>query len=83
MLASWRTARETAHAIPRFVLPQPQAVSVQIWCIVLVALLIRLLVITVGHTYRITPRRDHFQFAWEMGRIRVSSCQRTRIQLPN
>src|SRR5258708_35711669 len=40
-----------------------------IWCIVLVALLIRLLVITVGHTYRITPRRDHFQFAWEMGRI--------------
>ena len=25
--------------------------------------------ITVGHTYRITPRRDHFQFGWEMGRI--------------
>src|SRR5512146_3598230 len=37
--------------------------------IVLVALLLRLLVITVGHTYRITPRRDHFQFGWEMGRI--------------
>ena len=26
-------------------------------------------VITIGHTYRITPRRDHFQFGWEMGRI--------------
>ena len=38
-------------------------------CIVLVALLLRLLVITAGHTYRITPRRDHFQFGWEMGRI--------------
>src|SRR5690349_24150208 len=37
--------------------------------IVLIALLLRLLVITVGHTYRITPRRDHFQFGWEMGRI--------------
>src|ERR1700693_4186771 len=37
--------------------------------IVMVALLLRLAVITVGHTYRITPRRDHFQFGWEMGRI--------------
>jgi 4-amino-4-deoxy-L-arabinose transferase-like glycosyltransferase len=37
--------------------------------IVLIALLLRLAVITVGHTYRITPRRDHFQFGWEMGRL--------------
>src|ERR1700694_3977594 len=37
--------------------------------IVLIALLLRLAVITIGHTYRITPRRDHFQFGWEMGRI--------------
>lgn len=37
--------------------------------IVLVALLLRLLIITAGHTYHITPRRDHFQFGWEMGRI--------------
>ena len=37
--------------------------------IVLIALLLRLAVISVGHTYRITPRRDHFQFGWEMGRI--------------
>jgi 4-amino-4-deoxy-L-arabinose transferase-like glycosyltransferase len=38
-------------------------------CIFFVALLLRLAVITIGHTYRITPRRDHFQFGWEMGRI--------------
>ena len=37
--------------------------------IVLTAFLLRLAVITIGHTYRITPRRDHFQFGWEMGRI--------------
>lgn len=40
-----------------------------IWFIVLVALLLRLAVVTAGHTYRITPRRDHFQFGWEMGRL--------------
>ena len=41
----------------------------EVWFIVLVALLLRLAVITIGHTYRITPRRDHFQFGWEMGRL--------------
>jgi len=45
------------------------ALTHKIWFIVLVALLLRLAVITIGHTYRITPRRDHFQFGWEMGRI--------------
>ncbi len=34
-----------------------------------IALGLRLAVITLGHTYRITPRGDHFQFGWEMGRI--------------
>ena len=45
--------------------------------IILVALLLRLAVITVGHTYRITPRRDHFQFGWEMGRLArsIATCQ--------
>jgi 4-amino-4-deoxy-L-arabinose transferase-like glycosyltransferase len=37
--------------------------------IVLIAFLLRLAVITIGHTYKITPRRDHFQFGWEMGRL--------------
>jgi 4-amino-4-deoxy-L-arabinose transferase-like glycosyltransferase len=40
-----------------------------IFFIVLIAFLLRLSVITVGHTYRITPRRDHFQYGWEMGRL--------------
>src|SRR6201997_2058737 len=37
--------------------------------IVLIAFFLRLAVIPVGHTYRITPRRDHFQYGWEMGRL--------------
>lgn len=31
--------------------------------------LLRVLVITVGHTYKIRLAQDHFQFGWEMGRI--------------
>jgi 4-amino-4-deoxy-L-arabinose transferase-like glycosyltransferase len=46
-----------------------------IFFIVLVAFLLRLAVITIGHTYRITPRRDHFQFGWEMGRLARSIAQ--------
>ncbi len=34
-----------------------------------IALALRILVITVGHTYRIRPLQDHFQFGWEMGRV--------------
>src|ERR1700730_15168813 len=43
--------------------------------IVLIALLLRLAVITIGHTYRITPRRDHFQFGWEMGPLARSIAE--------
>ncbi len=43
--------------------------------IVIVALLLRLAVITIGHTYRFTPRQEHFQFGWEMGRIARSIAQ--------
>ena len=46
-----------------------------IFFIVLIAFLLRLAVITMGHTYRITPRRDHFQFGWEMGRIARSIAE--------
>ncbi len=49
--------------------PPPRSWRHSVFFIVLVAFLLRLAVITVGHTYRITPRRDHFQFGWEMGRI--------------
>jgi 4-amino-4-deoxy-L-arabinose transferase-like glycosyltransferase len=56
-------AENSARNIPR----QPWTHS--IFFIVLIAFALRLAVITIGHTYRITPRRDHFQFGWEMGRI--------------
>src|SRR5262249_3188794 len=46
-----------------------------VWFIVFIALALRLLVITIGHTYRITPRRDHFQFGWEMGRLARSIAE--------
>lgn len=61
--SSFRAAEDSAHGIQR----RPWTHS--IFFIVLVALLLRLAVITIGHTYRITPRRDHFQFGWEVGRI--------------
>src|SRR5438270_13234047 len=47
----------------------PQPLRYSPLFIVLIALLLRLAVITFGPTYHITPRRDHFQFGWEMGRI--------------
>jgi hypothetical protein len=39
------------------------------WLIFWVGLAVRVLVITLGHTYRIRTFQDHFQFGWEMGRI--------------
>lgn len=40
-----------------------------VWFIVLMAFAVRMAVIVIGHTYKITPRGDHFQFGWEMGRL--------------
>ena len=40
-----------------------------VFFIVAIAFLLRLAILTIGHTYQITPRRDHFQFGWEIGRI--------------
>ena len=34
-----------------------------------IGLLVRVLYITLAHTYRIRLMQDHFQFGWEMGRI--------------
>jgi hypothetical protein len=39
------------------------------WLIFWIGFLIRVLVITLGHTYRVRLFQDHFQFGWEMGRI--------------
>src|ERR1700688_2140450 len=56
-------AKNAAHNVQR------QSWTHSIFFIILIAFLLRLAVITIGHTYRITPRRDHFQFGWEMGRL--------------
>ena len=37
--------------------------------IVAVAFIARLALMTIGHTYRFSPRNDHFGFGWETGRI--------------
>ena len=39
------------------------------WMIFLVALLVRLIYITVAHSYRFHALDDHFEFGWEVGRI--------------
>jgi 4-amino-4-deoxy-L-arabinose transferase-like glycosyltransferase len=59
----------TAADVSRPEEPARQPLHHSIVFIVLVAFLLRLAVITIGHTYRITPRRDHFQYGWEMGRL--------------
>jgi len=40
-----------------------------LWFVFSAAFLLRVLVITIGHTYRIRSGWDHFQFGWEMGRV--------------
>src|SRR5882672_5984751 len=62
-------AKNAAHNVQR------QSWTHSIFFIILIAFLLRLAVITIGHTYRITPRRDHFQFGWEMGRLARSIAQ--------
>ncbi len=39
------------------------------WRLFWVAFLIRILYMTLAHTYRVRPLVDHFQFGWEAGRI--------------
>jgi len=39
------------------------------WRIFWVAFAVRVLYMTIAHTYRIRPYEDHFQFGWEAGRI--------------
>src|SRR5438067_10850166 len=40
-----------------------------IWFVVLIAFLLRLAVITIGHSYRVTARCDHVQYGLVMGRL--------------
>ena len=54
--------------IQQFFDPPPTGMPVQ-WRMFWVALLARLLFMTIAHTYRMRDIQDHFQFGWEMGRI--------------
>jgi 4-amino-4-deoxy-L-arabinose transferase-like glycosyltransferase len=40
-----------------------------LWFIFWAAFAVRVLYITLAHTYHIRPAQDHFQFGWEMGRV--------------
>lgn len=46
----------------RFLPPRP-------WLLFAAGFLVRVLYITLAHTYRVRTFQDHFQFGWEMGRI--------------
>lgn len=63
------TRPDSRNPTPEKRLPEGRGLCHSLPFIVALALGVRLLVITLGHTYRITPRGDHFQFGWEMGRI--------------
>src|SRR6266404_1312221 len=60
--------------------PRPPRRALRQWlrrpaAMVLIALALRLAVVTVGHTYRVNPRTDHFGFGWETGRIARSIAE--------
>src|SRR5437764_13301766 len=40
-----------------------------LWIMLLFALALRLLVLTIGHSYRFPAIKDHFSFGWETGRL--------------
>ena len=40
-----------------------------LWVVFWAAFILRVLYITLAHTYHIRPEQDHFQFGWEMGRV--------------
>ncbi|GAC1422202.1 MAG: hypothetical protein NVSMB62_17730 [Acidobacteriaceae bacterium] len=48
---------------------QPRDSQTLSWRLFWVGFLIRVLYLTLSHSYRMRPIDDHFQFGWEMGRI--------------
>jgi 4-amino-4-deoxy-L-arabinose transferase-like glycosyltransferase len=65
ILASQTTNKTQENAVAK----QKRPLRHSVIFIVVIAFVLRLAVILVGHTYRINPLRDHFAFGWEMGRI--------------
>ena len=56
----FRTARQAPSPKTSFPIP---------WRIFWVGLVVRLLYMTLAHTYHVRPAQDHFAFGWESGRI--------------
>ena len=61
------TAHRSNAARPRF--DRLRLLRQGVWPIFWAALLVRVLYMTLAHTYRIRPYEDHFDFGWEMARI--------------
>jgi len=49
--------------------PPIESAQVRLWPVVTVAFVLRLVVMTIGHTYRFPAHDDHFSFGWETGRL--------------
>ncbi|NYF77891.1 glycosyltransferase family 39 protein [Granulicella arctica] len=56
--------------MPAHTTSEPTARSPRLpWTMFWAGLLVRVLYMTLAHTYHVRPLQDHFQFGWEMGRI--------------
>src|SRR5271156_5595458 len=62
---TWPQVQDTRNTQPSKKSSLFRAPSSMFWA----GFLIRVLYITIIHTYRIRPQEDHLQFGWEMGRI--------------
>jgi 4-amino-4-deoxy-L-arabinose transferase-like glycosyltransferase len=73
LLTAWREARVPGRPVPSArAIPQPTRRKELLSAprtIFISGLLIRVLYITLAHTYRISPAEDHFKFGYEMARV--------------
>jgi 4-amino-4-deoxy-L-arabinose transferase-like glycosyltransferase len=58
-----------SHALGTDAQAESKSSAKGVWPIFWAALLVRVLYMTLAHTYRIRPYEDHFDFGWEMARI--------------
>lgn len=64
-LSTWMKGGATAEIATA----GPQTTRRLCWRMFWVGLAVRVLYMTLAHTYRFRVSEDHFQFGWEMGRI--------------
>lgn len=70
---NWGDRRRLSELALAPTMPEPSAaanpVKRSLFWIVLIALVLRIGLVFIGHTYRFRTSDDHFSFGWEMGRI--------------